>query len=99
MSKAQDIAARAAAVAAPTVPVAEPKAAPVRTAPVKMTVELDPAYYTFVRNWPDAVGLPAQVGKARVPTVEVFRALLQELETDGELATRVARRVRANLEG
>jgi hypothetical protein len=76
MTKAQDFAARANLVSVPAD--AEPKpdaAAPaVRLAPVKMTVELDHAAYQFVRNFPDVMGIPAAVGKVRVPTVEVFRA-------------------------
>ena len=101
MSKAQDFAARAALVAgtkAPDAPGAPDRPAPPpRTAPVKMTVELDHAVYQFVKSWPDAAGIPAAVGKVRVPTVEVFRALLQELEADSDLQGRVASRVRDNL--
>jgi hypothetical protein len=99
MTKAQDFAARANLVSVPAD--AEPKpdaAAPaVRLAPVKMTVELDHAAYQFVRNFPDVMGIPAAVGKVRVPTVEVFRALLEELDQDPELAARIAARIKANV--
>jgi len=94
MTKAQDFAARAAKVAGNG---KAPKAPAVRTAPVKMTVELDPGLYSFVKAFPDAQGVPAALGKVRVPTVEVFRALLEELEEDGELAGRIAGRMRDNL--
>ena len=93
MTKAQDFAAQAAKVAGNTTA----KAPAVRTAPVKMTVELDPGLYIFVKAFPDAQGVPAALGKVRVPTVEVFRALLEELEEDGELAGRIAGRMRDNL--
>jgi transcription antitermination factor NusG len=62
-----------------------------------MTVELDHAAYQFVRNFPDVMGIPAAVGKVRVPTVEVFRALLEELDQDPELAARIAARIKANV--
>jgi hypothetical protein len=94
MTKAQDFAARAAKVAGTTT---KAKAPAVRTAPVKMTVELDPGLYSFVKAFPEAQGIPAALGKVRVPTVEVFRALLEELEEDPDLAGRVAGRVRDNL--
>lgn len=99
MTKAQDFAARAAVVAgavAPDATGARQAVAP-RTAPVKMTVELDHAVYVFVKAFPDAAGIPAAVGKVRVPTVEVFRALLQELEEDLDLQVRVASRIRKNV--
>lgn len=95
MTKAQDFAARAALVAVPDS--AKPQAPAVRTAPVKMTVELDHSVYQFVRGFPDAMGIPAALGKVRVPTVEVFRALLEELAQDQDLAARVAARIRENL--
>jgi hypothetical protein len=76
----------------------KPEAAPaVRLAPVKMTVELDHAAYQFVRAFPDVMGIPAAVGKVRVPTVEVFRALLEELGQDQDLAARIAARIRDNV--
>jgi hypothetical protein len=62
-----------------------------------MTVELEPAAYQFVKAFPDAMGVPQAVGKVRVPTVEVFRALLEELEASAELRTAVAARIRSNL--
>lgn len=96
MTKAQDFAARAAVVAGAD-PLPEPSRYGPRTAPVKMTVELDYEVYLFVKAFPDAAGIPAAVGKARVPTVEVFRALLQELEEDLDLQVRVARRIRKNV--
>jgi hypothetical protein len=62
-----------------------------------MTVEVDRAAYEFVRSFPDAMGLPDALGLNRVPTVEVYRALLQLLEEDPDLAGRVAHRMRQNL--
>lgn len=95
MSKSQDaFAARAALVAVP-----EPvkPAGKVRVAPVKMTVDVDQAAYKFVSTFAEVNGVALMVGKARVPTVETFRALLQLLEEDQELATRVANRMVENL--
>jgi hypothetical protein len=96
MTNAQNkFAARVALVAAEPKPDAAAPAA--RVAPVKMTVELDHAAYQFVRAFPDVMGIPAAVGKVRVPTVEVFRALLEELDQDPELAARIAARIRNNV--
>jgi hypothetical protein len=74
-----------------------PKADQVQAAPVKMTVEVDRAAYQFVRAFPEAMGLPDALGLNRVPTVEVFRALLQLLEADPDLAERVANKMKMNL--
>jgi hypothetical protein len=95
----KDFAARANLVSLPASDEPKPDAAApaVRLAPVKMTVELDHAAYQFVRNFPDVMGIPAAVGKVRVPTVEVFRALLEELDQDPELAARIAARIKANV--
>jgi hypothetical protein len=93
MSK-DSFAARAALVAVP-----EPvkPAGKVRVAPVKMTVDVDQAAYKFVSSFAEVQGVALAVGKVRVPTVETFRAMLQLLEEDEELARRVANRMVENL--
>jgi hypothetical protein len=93
----KDFSARLAVVANTPAGPAPAKAEQVQAAPVKMTVEVDRAAYQFVRAFPEAMGLPDALGLNRVPTVEVYRALLQLLEEDQDLAERVAERMKANL--
>jgi len=91
----KSFAARAALVAAPEP--AKPPAPKVRVAPVKMTVDVDPAAYQFVSSFAAANGVATAVGKVRVPTVETFRALLELLAEDEALRARVAERMVRNL--
>lgn len=101
------LAARAAAVTRrhedqpePAADVEQLPAAPARrprVQPVKLTVELLPGAYRQVKQFPDEMGIPEATGKARIPTVEVFRALLEELADDVELRQRVAARITENL--
>jgi len=96
MTKSTNAAARLAAVTADQ-PAHQPAPPAVRTAPVKMTVEVDHGFYDYVRTFADAHGVPARVGKVRIPTVEVFRALIMELQDDPDLADRVAQRIVDNV--
>lgn len=96
MSKTADLEARAAAVTARPEP-APAAAVPPRVRPVKMTVDLSPEQYRQVKAYPDAMGLPEATGKAKIATVEVFRALLEELAVNAELREHVATRIRANV--
>lgn len=109
MSRADDIAARAARVAehaaaapepAPVVDATEPrppaakrpaKPAP-RVRPIRQTVDLDPARHRWFRQW-----LSRTAEQLELPSVhgsDVFRALLEEMAGDPELAARVTERLR-----
>jgi hypothetical protein len=83
-----------AALSRPDVP-AKVKAPRVR--PVSMTVDLAPELYRIVKDFPGEMGIPQATGKIRIPSAEVFRALVQELAEDEALRERVANRITANL--
>jgi hypothetical protein len=97
------LAARAAAVTfrpdpdSPETQAAHGGVAPPRARPVKLTVEVSPGLYSMLKAYPDEAGLPEATGKARIPSVEVFRALLEELAVNKELREHVATRIRENV--
>ena len=107
MSRADDIAARAARVTAhaaaapdpepvadaPTEPpVKRPAKAAPRVRPIRQTVDLDPARHRWFKQW-----LSAAAAQLELPSVhgsDVFRALLEEMAGDPGLAQRVTERLR-----
>jgi hypothetical protein len=62
-----------------------------------MTVELAPDLYRAVKAFPEDMALPDATGRARIPSVEVFRALVEELIDSPELRKSVAKRIRENV--
>ncbi|MFT4471945.1 hypothetical protein ACMX2H_18740, partial [Arthrobacter sulfonylureivorans] len=65
--------------------------------PVSLTVQVQPALYKELKAWPDTTNISEVTGKARIPTVEVVRAALEEMLADAALQKRVAKRVIKNL--
>lgn len=63
----------------------------VRSRPVRITVDLDPAAHQQLTRW--CTDAAADLGRARVPAAEVFRAFLDELADDPELADRIRGRL------
>lgn len=94
---AKDLAARAGRVTTPEEPRKKPPAP--RAKPVRLSVDLSPEQYREVTAWPVEAGIPEAAGVLKVPTVEVFRALVDELMDDPELQDRVRIRVIAELRG
>ena len=100
MSKTTDLSARAARLAGKPADkdAGEDRAAfPPRTKDIRMTVDLSPALYQQVSAYPLEVGLPQMTGRARIPVVEVFRALVEELAVNEDLRKAVAKRVRQSV--
>jgi hypothetical protein len=91
MSRTAELEARAAALSTKPGPAKPP--AP-RARPVKMTVDLAPDLWRVLKDYPEQMHLPDATGLARVPAVEVVRALIRELEQSPELREAVAQRVR-----
>lgn len=110
MSKADEMRARAAragqraATPPPPVleeaPIKEPSAATtpsvVRSTPVRITADLPPQSYRSLVDY--SAALANRLGRARVPHVNVIRALVVELSQDDELQQRIAKRVAQQLE-
>jgi hypothetical protein len=102
MSKVTDLTARAARLTGkPADDVQDGGEERAATAPrakdIRMTVDLSPGLYRKVWAYPEDMDLPAQTGRARIPIVEVFRALVEELAVNQELRKAVAKRIRANV--
>jgi hypothetical protein len=96
MSRTNALEARTAALSRTATPPAKPKTAP-RARPVSMTVDLAPELYRIVKDFPAQMGIPQATGKIRIPSAELFRALVQELADDEALRERVANRIADNL--
>jgi len=111
MSKADEIRARAARVAqrssqasGPAPDVADeatpartaPQAPVVRSKPVRITADLPPQSYRSLVDY--AASLASRFGRARVPHVNVIRALVLELEDDQALQGRIAARIAQDLD-
>lgn len=100
MSKTTDLAARAARLAGKPADKdagEERSASAPRTKDIRMTVDMAPALYQKIWAFPVEMNLPQQTGKARIPIVEVFRALVEELAVNEDLRKAVAKRVRTNV--
>ena len=70
-------------------PRAAPKAAPakVRTAPVRITVDLSPVDHRNLKRWCDDTALT--LGRASIAGADVVRVLLDRLHSDPALAQQV----------
>lgn len=88
----KNLRARAASVGK-SAPAAAPGVKAPRAEPVRLSVDLPPVTYRAVTAFPEDMGIPAATGRARIPTVEVFRALAEELAADEALRRRVADRI------
>lgn len=111
MSKAEEMRARAARVAqrsnqssgsasdetaAPAAAATPAKPAVVRSKPVRITADLPPQSYRSLVDY--AASLATRFGRARVPHVNVIRALVLELEDDQALQGRIAARIAQELD-
>lgn len=111
MSKAEEMRARAARVAqranqgggsafnetaAPAAAPTPAKPAVVRSKPVRITADLPPQSYRSLVDY--AASLATRFGRARVPHVNVIRALVLELEDDQALQGRIAARIAQDLD-
>lgn len=65
---------------------------------ISLTVQLQESYYDQLKSWPDRVGLTEQLGRKRIPTVEIMRALVEELLSNTELRDRIMRRMMRNMQ-
>lgn len=70
-----------------TSPAAAP-AAP-HTKPVRSTVDLSPTQHASLASWRGQTAI--EIGRSRVTTQDVFRALVDRLLSDDELAQTIAR--------
>lgn len=65
-----------------------PPPAQVRTKPVRMSAHLEPQPYRRLAEFSVEVG--EQVGKTKIPLVEIIRALVDRLNTDPDLKAQIA---------
>ena len=70
------------------------RAAP-RAKPVRVTTDLAPQSYRGLLAY--SAGLAEDLGRAKVPHVEVIRALIAELQTNPALQETISKAVRAQL--
>ena len=70
------------------------RAAP-RAKPVRVTTDLAPQSYRALLAY--CAALAEDLGRAKVPNVEVIRALVNELSTDPKLQATIGQAVRAQL--
>lgn len=78
------------AAAAPAAPTSN---GPSRTRPVRLSVDLGKETYRELKAYPDELGIPEQLGRAQVPTMEIMRALVDELLTNEDVRDAVAARL------
>lgn len=71
--------------AAPARPL--PAAAAVQTKPVRSTVDLSPARHAALKRWSGEIAV--EIGRSRVTTQDVLRALVVRLLTDEVLARKI----------
>ena len=64
-----------------------------RSTPVRITIDLDPGDYSTMRRVVMELGL--QADRPTLAHSAVWRALLAELDIDGDLAERVVERIRS----
>lgn len=73
---------------------AEPaKSGPSRSRPVRLSVDIGTETYRELKAFPDELRIPEQVGRAQVPTMDIMRALVDELLTNDEVREAVAGRL------
>ena len=74
-----------------TAPTAQPSVRVPRVAPVRITVDLDPTRHRRLKRW---CGDTAElIQRPAVAGADVVRALLDELDEDADLATRIRARL------
>lgn len=96
-SASDETVARAPAPArAPAAAATPAKPAVVRSKPVRITADLPPQSYRSLVDY--AASLATRFGRARVPHVNVIRALVLELEDDQALQGRIAARIAQDLD-
>jgi hypothetical protein len=96
MSRRQDEmdAAADAVLARPAAAAPAPRSnGPSRTRPVRLSVDITKTTYQDVKAYPDELRIPEQVGRVSIPTMEVMRALVDELLTNDEVRAAVAARL------
>ena len=72
----------------------EKPAAAVRTDPIRITLDLAPQAHRQLKALCDEIA--AELGRARVPSAEVFRALLSQVEVNPALLEAVKEEIREN---
>lgn len=98
MSKADDLKARAAQIAARRrTSSGASGTGEISSRKISLTVQLQEGLYRGLKAWPSEAGLPAALGRASVPTVEVMRALVEELLSSDELQELIQKRISKNL--
>ena len=66
---------------------------PSRTRPVRLSVDITKATYQDVKAYPDELRIPEQLGRVSIPTMDVMRALVDELLSNDEVRAAVAARL------
>jgi hypothetical protein len=66
---------------------------PSRSRPVRLSVDIGKETYREIKAFPDELRIPEQIGRAQVPTMDVMRALVDELLTNDEVRAAVAARL------
>lgn len=97
MSKATDIAARAAKLSErrPGRETTPTRAAPPRAKPIRVTTDLSPQDYRHLVAY--CADLAEHLGQAKVPHTEVIRALINRLEQDSSLRETITDDIKAKL--
>jgi hypothetical protein len=72
------------------------RAQPVRAAPIRITADLPPQHYRELIHY--AADLAVELGRVKVPHVQVVRALVAELTGNDDLKRRIAARVQQQLD-
>jgi hypothetical protein len=95
MSRRQDDLDAAADAVLARQPAAAPAPAngPSRSRPVRLSVDLGKETYRDLKAYPDELRIPEQLGRAQVPTMDIMRALVDELLTNDEVRAAVAARL------
>lgn len=70
---------------------------PQRTRPVRLSVDIGKESYRELKTFPEEMGLPEKLDRAQIPTMEVIRALIDELSVNKRLREQVAKRLLRNL--
>lgn len=75
----------------------EDRPKPRRTRPVRMSVDIGKETYRELKAFPEEMGLPEKLDRMQVPTMEVIRALIEELSVNKRLREQVAKRLLRSL--